>query len=53
MFKVLADHKNCTRVGRKPLPDKLKLEFAQASKEYHAYKQIERMEIEKEQNTQL
>jgi len=53
MYKVLADHKNCTRVGRKPMPDSLKLEFAQASKEYHAFKQIEREEIEKEINAQL
>jgi hypothetical protein len=27
-YKVLTDHKNNTRIGRKPIPDDLKLKFA-------------------------
>ena len=35
------------------MPEDLKLEFAQKSKEYHAYKVIEKAHIEKETNEQL
>lgn len=46
MYKVLQDHKTCARIGRKPIPQALKLEIAAKSKEYHAYKQIEKQHIE-------
>ena len=52
MYKIIQEAKNCSRVGRKPIPDDLKLEFAKKSKEYHAYKQIEKEEIEKEYHAQ-
>jgi hypothetical protein len=35
------------------MPEALKLEFAQKSKEYHAYKVIEKAHIERETNDQL
>jgi hypothetical protein len=35
------------------MPEALRLEFAQKSKEYHAYKVIEKAHIEKETNNQL
>lgn len=50
MFKMLAEHKNNNRLGRKPIPDELKLKFAQESKEYHAYKIIENEEIDREKS---
>jgi len=43
---VFQDHKNCARIGRKPLPLDIKLDFAKKSKEYHAYKQIEKEHVE-------
>jgi hypothetical protein len=53
MFKVLTANKNCTRIGRKPMSDELKADFVKQSKEYHAYKQYEKMQIEREQNNML
>lgn len=53
MYKVLQDHKTCARIGRKPVPDDVKLKFAEASKEYNAYKVVEKAHIEKETNEQL
>jgi len=50
LYKVLQDQKNCTRIARKPMPEALKLEFSQKSKEYHAYKVIEKAHIERETN---
>ena len=53
LYKVMQDHKNCARVARKPIPDAVKLELAKKSKEYHAYKVIEKAHIEQELNQQL
>lgn len=53
LFKVLQDHKNCAKVGRKPVPGNIKAEFAKKSKEYHAFKQIEKEHVEQETNDQL
>ena len=35
------------------MPETVKLEFAKKSKEYHAYKVVEKASIEKEINEQL
>ena len=53
LYKVLSDQKNCGRIARKPMPEAVKLDFAKKSKEYHAYKVIEKAHIEKEVNEQL
>merc|ERR1711865_810192 len=53
MFKVLTANKNCTRIGRKPMSDDLMADFVKQSKEYHAYKQYEKMQVEREQNNML
>lgn len=48
MYRVLQDHKNCARVGRKPMPEDMRKMFVAKSKEYHAYKVLEMMHIEQE-----
>lgn len=52
MYKVMQDHKNCKRLGRKPLPAELKKKIAEQSKEYHAYKVVEKDNLERELNAQ-
>ena len=49
LFKIMADNKNCTRIGRKPIPDHIKKEFAQHAKEYQEYKQAELLILEKQE----
>ena len=53
MYKMIQDHKNCTRIGRKPIPEDIRKDFAEKSKEYHAFKTIERLHIERENNDVL
>ena len=48
MFKLIEENRNCTRIGRKPIPSDVKANFVKESKEYHAYKEYERMQWEKE-----
>ena len=38
LFKMVEDQKNQTRIGRKPIPDERKKEFAAQAKEYAEYK---------------
>ena len=39
MFNLAADMRNAHRVGRKPIPENLKKEFAAHAKQYAEYKQ--------------
>ena len=36
--RVMEDTQNSTRIGRKPIPENVKTEFAAHAKEYAAYK---------------
>jgi hypothetical protein len=53
LFRMLQDNKNSTRIYRKPMPLDVKLDFAKKSKEYHAFKQVEKTDVEKELAAQL
>lgn len=50
---MVQDSKNNCRIFRKPMPPDVKADFAKKSKEYHAFKTVERNEVEKELNAQL
>lgn len=43
LFKVYELQKNSARIGRKPIPEKVKKEFAAKAKEYMEYKHAERL----------
>ena len=53
LFKTIEAQKNSSRIGRKPMPQELKKEFAEHSKEYHAFKNTERAHLDREINAQL
>ena len=42
LFKVMEDHKNCTRLGRKPMPVEVRERLAAVSKEYNEFKTAEK-----------
>lgn len=52
-MKILQDVRNNHRVSRKPLPDAVRLEFVEKSKEYHAYKLAEMRVMEEEYNKHM
>lgn len=49
-FKIMQDIRNNHRISRKPMPDPVRTEFVQKSKEYHAYKLAEQRILENEYN---
>ncbi|CDW77220.1 UNKNOWN [Stylonychia lemnae] len=48
--KLIQDYKNANRINRKPIPEEVKQELAKKSKEFFAYKHVERILLEKEAN---
>ena len=49
LFNLVADMRNAHRVGRKPIPENLKKEFAAHAKEYAEYKQAQRLRMKQEE----
>ena len=41
LYKIMEEHKNCVRPGRKPMPLEVKQELARMSKEYNEFKVAE------------
>ena len=52
-FRMLQDMRNNNKVTRKPMPEKVKKEFAKKAKEYNEYKVFELQHIHKEQESFL
>ena len=48
LYKLMEDHKNAHRLGRKPMPVEVKQELAKASKEYNEFKVAEKALLDKE-----
>ena len=48
LFKVMEDHKNSVRLGRKPMPLEVKKELARVSKEYNEFKTAEKTILDQE-----
>ena len=53
LFKMVQDQHNSNFPARKPMPPALKREFAEKSKEYHAYKIAEMNLVKKEEEIHL
>ena len=57
LFKIMEDHKNCSRLGRKPMPIEIKQKLAAVQKEYNEFKVAEKtlMDLERSKfhNTQI
>ena len=53
LYQMISDSKNSTRIGRKPIPDELKKEFAAHAKEYAEYKQAQTLRMKEEDKAAL
>lgn len=48
LYKVMEDHKNSSRLGRKPMPQEVKDNLAAVSKEYNEFKVAEKTLMDRE-----
>jgi hypothetical protein len=48
LMKVMEDHKNSMRLGRKPMPVEVRTELAKVAKEYSEFKTAEKMYLDLE-----
>mmetsp|Transcript_32965 Transcript_32965/g.40781 ORF Transcript_32965/g.40781 Transcript_32965/m.40781 type:complete len:97 (-) Transcript_32965:954-1244(-) len=53
LYKVMEDHKNSSRLGRKPMPMEAKQRLAAAAKEYSEFKTAEKTILDKEKAMQM
>ena len=53
LYSVMIDHKNCGRLGRKPMPLELKQKLAVTMKEYNEFKTAEKTLMDKERAKML
>lgn len=53
LFQVMQDHKNCNRLGRKPMPQDVKESFGKALKEYNEFKVAEKTLLDREKSKQI
>lgn len=52
LYKVMEDHKNSGRLGRKPMPLEVKQKLAAVAKEYNEFKTAEKIILDKEKARQ-
>ena len=48
LYRVMEDHKNASRLGRKPMPQEVKQNLAKVAKEYSEFKIVEKILMDKE-----
>ena len=53
LYKLMEEHKNCHRLGRKPMPLKVKQRLAQTCKEYNEFKTAEKTLLDMERAKHL
>ena len=53
LFQVMQDHKNCHRLGRKPMPQEVKEKLGQTLKEYNEFKVAEKSLLDLERSKMM
>ena len=53
LFQLMQDHKNCHRLGRKPMPNEVKAEMGRVLKEYNEFKVAEKTLLDLERGKML
>lgn len=48
LFKVMEEHRNCVRIGRKPMPSDVKKALAEQAKAYNEFKCAEKVVMQQE-----
>ena len=53
IFAIMQDHKNCSRLGRKPMPIEVKEKLGKTLREYNEFKVAEKFLLDKEKSKQV